>query len=197
MIWFFLPSLFVIILFLVILLSYYVLEKRNKNYIDLPKSFMFLVKLMEWTGILLNKAMAVSITISTVALLSLIGFLVMPSSLPGLYVVLVIDSILFSYVIPKIIPKVLYYQIKWTMNNFSLEYKESLARKYKMYLGQSNCRILTYFVLLCLYSLKNCMKFSGIKDDLTILEVSAEALLTFVIFDTIATIYKEKKSEKS
>ncbi|WP_264675743.1 hypothetical protein [Bacillus cereus] len=41
------------------------------------------------------------------------------------------------------------------------------------------------------------MKFSGIKDDLTILEVSAEALLTFVIFDTIATIYKEKKSEKS
>ncbi|KAB2422120.1 MULTISPECIES: hypothetical protein [Bacillus cereus group] len=189
MIWFFVPLLTTVILSIIILWSFYTLEVDNN--IETPSKFlMFLVRIFEWVLKFLSHAFFVSIVIWIGSLLFLIGLLLIPKPPQLQYLFLVGISIFFAYAMPIIT----HYPIKLASKLNNSEYTRNIVNKYKSYLGKSNYRIATYFILLLLYVVRNFRDFSKLKNP-DILKVSAEALLTFVIIDTMITIYNEKRSK--
>lgn len=190
MIWFFVPLLTILLLSVIILCLFYNLEVDNNNIKKDSKLLMFLVRILECILRLLNHAFFVSIVIWVGLFLFLLGLLLIPKPPERQYLFLVGSSILFAYAMPIIT----HYVIKWTSKINNSEYTRNTVNKYKTYLGKSNYRIVTYLILLLLYVARNFRDFCKWENP-DILKVSAEALLTFVIIDTMITIYNEKKSK--
>lgn len=113
------------------------------------------------------------------------------------YILFLIFSVSLSYFSSKT-----YNSIFFVINKFNkTEFKEDLCDEFKNLLDKINYRILTYSILLILYFLKNCLIFKynnleNVPNNLffglslpieNLILVSTEALLTFVIIDTIIT----------
>jgi len=121
------------------------------------------------------------------------------------YILLVIFSVCLAYFASKT-----YNSIFFVVNKFNnTQFTENLCNRFKNVLDKIDYRILTYSILLILYLFKNCLIFKystleNVPNNLlfgfnlpieNLVLVSTEALLTFVIIDTIvANSNKLKKS---
>lgn len=113
------------------------------------------------------------------------------------YILLVIFSICLAYFASKTYNLIFFVVYKFNNTGFT----ENICNKFRYVLDKIDYRILTYSILLILYLLKNCLTFKygtldNVPNDLffglgipveNIVLVSTEALLTFVIVDTIVT----------
>lgn len=189
--WIFLPLLFVAILLLVIFTAIYGLQRSNKYKGEISKLLALSIKLLELIMRFLNITLFVSMLLLIGIILILIGLLLNSSAPQWMYVFLVFDSVVFSYATPKVIE----HSTGWISKLNNSEYTRGFKDSYIKYFERMNFRIVTYIVLLILYGIRNFRDFSKLPNP-DILKVSAEALLTFVIIDTVITIYKERKSRK-
>lgn len=163
-----------------------------KFFIDL---FHLLGSLIAWIMKKANIFLALGIIV-LIILTFLTGIIALSIKRPYMYLYLVGGSCALAYLSPKIV----YFAIKWVteLNNYTN--MKDLTEKFEGNSGKLYFRILTYATLLCLYMIRNYNTFGGYKYDSelihNIIDVSAEALLTFVIVDTILTLYNEKKAKE-
>lgn len=107
------------------------------------------------------------------------------------YFVLTLSSVVFAYANSKLIKKLFSLNVK----AFNMEYMEDVKSKYSKYLIADLSRVVTYAILLGIYLYKNYSTFNDGTPN-SIIAVSSEALLTFVIIDTIIQIFKNLKVHK-
>ncbi|MFS0783316.1 hypothetical protein [Bacillus sp. 1P06AnD] len=133
-------------------------------------------------------------------LIVLCGFtiiaLIYAKSYLATYIIVIAFSICLAYFAPKAYNVIFFMAVLWLNNPFT----RNLCNRLKNILDKFNYRIITYIILLIIYITKNCLLYSY--DDLesmtipiigfnlslnNLVTVSNEALLTFVIIDTIVT----------
>lgn len=188
--WVMLPVGLIVSLLTVLLISFYFVKDKK----ELPKFVVVLIYSLEWVMKICHVFLLVGIgvLIVTVFVTGVVSLSIEPQYM---YIYLVGSACTFAYFAPKVI----YISIKWVAKVNTSEYTRELIEKVKGYSERLNFRILTYAILLFLYMLRNYHKYIGYEYDSilisNIIEVSAEALLTFVIVDTMLTIYNEKKSK--
>lgn len=186
-----LPVGLIVSLLIVLLISFYFVKDKK----ELPKFVVFLIHLFEWVMKLCHFLLLLGICILIVIVFAtgVVSFSIEPQYM---YIYLVGSACAFSYFAPKIS----YFSIKWVTKINTSEYTGELIGKIKKNSERLDFRILTYGILLFFYMLRNYHKYTAYKYDSVlmsnIIEVSAEALLTFVIVDTMLTIYNEKKSKR-
>ncbi|MEB9437316.1 hypothetical protein P4I98_03375 [Bacillus cereus] len=190
---FIVPIGIIITLFVALLVGLYIY--KDKGVEEIPKSLIHLVNFFVGLMKFLNHALFVSVFILIVTLI-IIGFLTWSITPQYLYVYSVGFSITFAY-----FPLIVKYSIRWFLLANNTAYTRDLVEKYNKTFERLNFRMITYAMLLILYIIRNYNSYRSYHYDSvfikSLIEISAEALLTFVIVDTIITIYKEKRTPKN
>lgn len=185
------PGGLIVSLLTVLLISFYFVKDKKK----LPKFVVFLIHSFEWVMKLCHflLLLGICILIITVFAAGVVSFSIEPQYM---YIYLVVSACAFAYFAAKIS----YFSIEWITKINTSEYTGELIGKIKGNAERLDFRILTYGILLFFYMLRNYHKYTAHQYDSVlmsnIIEVSAEALLTFVIVDTMLAIYNEKKSKR-
>ncbi|OFD42207.1 hypothetical protein BWGOE3_34600 [Bacillus mycoides] len=203
--WFQIIILIWISLYLSLFLIGFLIQKKN---LDIEETIigkilyhLFIIIIYAILMIPLSLLSVIGVFGTFIGLIIIFGSLILALTYNGsnldTYIILLVFSVCLAYFAQKS------YNIIFKVINklFNTAFITILCNKFKSVLDLIDFRILTYIILLIIYLIKNCLFFiytdlKKVPKDIffgidlpieNLIMVSSEALLTFVIFDTIIT----------